>query len=120
MIGGFSSGAICLLSSSLGNPVKRTEPDRTAGVIARPIAAGTTAVRMRYRPTQEFVIGGRAMIGWRARLGFLVPPGNPTVEREMIALAPRGVTVHFHRMVARGEPGAPDGQDERNRMMIDN
>ena len=58
------------------------------------------------------------MIGWRARLGFLVPPGNPTVETEMIALAPEGVSVHFHRMVARGMPGAPDGQDERNRMML--
>ena len=60
------------------------------------------------------------MIGWRARLGFLVPPGNPTVEPEMMALAPDGVTVHFNRMVARGLPGAPDGQSERNRMMIDN
>jgi maleate isomerase len=60
------------------------------------------------------------MIGWRARLGFLVPPGNPTVEPEMMALAPDGVTVHFNRMVARGLPGAPDGQNERNRMMIDN
>lgn len=58
------------------------------------------------------------MIGWRARLGFLVPPGNPTVEAEMIALAPEGVSVHFHRMVARGRPGAPDGQEERNRMML--
>lgn len=58
------------------------------------------------------------MIGWRARLGFLVPPGNPTVETEMIALAPEGVSVHFHRMVARGMPGAPDGQGERNRMML--
>ena len=60
------------------------------------------------------------MIGWRARLGFLVPPGNPTVETEMIALAPRGVSVHFHRMTAHGAGGSLDGQDERNRMMVAN
>ena len=58
------------------------------------------------------------MIGWRARLGFLVPPGNPTVETEMIELAPSGVSVHFQRMVARGTVGAPDGQAERNEMML--
>jgi len=60
------------------------------------------------------------MIGWRARLGFLVPPGNPTVETEMIALAPEGVSLHFHRMVARGTGGSLAGQSERNQMMIDN
>jgi maleate isomerase len=60
------------------------------------------------------------MIGWRARLGFLVPPGNPTVEPEMIALAPQGVSVHFHRMTARGATGSLEGQHERNRMMLDN
>ena len=60
------------------------------------------------------------MIGWRARLGFLVPPGNPTVETEMIALAPQGVSLHFHRMTARGVGGSLDGQSERNQMMIDN
>jgi maleate isomerase len=60
------------------------------------------------------------MIGWRARLGFLVPPGNPTVETEMIALAPQGVSLHFHRMTARGTGGSLDGQTERNRMMVDN
>jgi maleate isomerase len=59
------------------------------------------------------------MIGWRARLGFLLPPGNPTIEAEMIALAPQGVSVHFHRMFARGATGSLEGQDERNRMMID-
>ena len=59
------------------------------------------------------------MIGWRARLGFLVPPGNPTVEAEMIALAPEGVSVHFHRMVAHGTPGSLEGQTERNRSMIE-
>ena len=61
------------------------------------------------------------MIGWRARLGFLVPPGNPTVEAEMMALAPAGVSLHFHRMAAGGGvPGALDNQDERTRTMIDN
>jgi maleate cis-trans isomerase len=59
------------------------------------------------------------MIGWRARLGFLVPPGNPTVETEMIALAPQGVSLHFHRMTARGTTGSLEGQNERNRMMVD-
>src|SRR5436305_15103176 len=59
------------------------------------------------------------MIGWRARLGFLVPPGNPTVETEMIELAPQGVSLHFHRMTARGIGGALDGQRERKQKMID-
>ncbi|MGH7045163.1 MAG: maleate cis-trans isomerase family protein [Stellaceae bacterium] len=60
------------------------------------------------------------MIGWRARLGFLLPPGNPTVEPEMMALAPPGVSLHFNRMIARGRLGAPGGQSERNRMMVEN
>ena len=34
------------------------------------------------------------MMGWRARIGFLVPPGNPTVEPERAELAPAGVSVH--------------------------
>src|SRR5919205_3632495 len=60
------------------------------------------------------------MIGWRARLGFLLPPGNPTVEPEMIALTPQGVSVHFHRMDAGGGvPGALDNQDRRTSAMID-
>src|SRR5438045_6267790 len=59
------------------------------------------------------------MIGWRARLGFLVPPGNPTVETEMIELAPLGVSLHFQRMVAHGVGGSLDGQSERNQLMID-
>ena len=60
------------------------------------------------------------MIGWRARLGFMVPPGNPTIEPEMIALTPEGVSVHFHRMDAGdGVPGALDNQDRRTRAMID-
>jgi maleate isomerase len=58
------------------------------------------------------------MMGWRARIGFLVPPGNPTVEPEMMQLAVPGVSLHFTRMVARGETGSLHGQDERNRTQI--
>jgi maleate isomerase len=58
------------------------------------------------------------MIGWRARIGFLVPPGNPTLEPEMIELAPRGVSLHFTRMVAEGAAGSHQGQEERNRSQI--
>ena len=52
------------------------------------------------------------------RIGFLVPPGNPTVEVEMIALAPARVSVHFTRMVAHGAAGSHQGQEERNRSQI--
>ncbi|MGE0801402.1 MAG: hypothetical protein AB7G13_07055 [Lautropia sp.] len=52
------------------------------------------------------------------RLGFLVPPGNPTTEPEVIAMTPAGVSVHFTRMVAHGTTGSLDGQEERNRTQI--
>jgi len=52
------------------------------------------------------------------RIGFLVPPGNPTCEPEMMRLAPPGVTVHFTRMVAHGEAGSHKGQEERNRTQL--
>ena len=56
------------------------------------------------------------------RIGFLVSPGNPTVELEMIALSeamrPPQVSVHFTRMVAHGAAGTHQGQEERNRSQI--
>lgn len=56
------------------------------------------------------------------RVGFLVPPGNPTVEVEAIALANAigagRVSVHFTRMVAHGEAGAHQGFEERMRSQI--
>jgi len=59
---------------------------------------------------------GGSTRGSPTRLGFLVPPGNPTTEPEVFRLAPPGVTVHFHRMfLAGGEPGSHQGQEERNR-----
>jgi maleate isomerase len=58
------------------------------------------------------------MTGWRARIGFLVPPGNPTVEPEMTELAPPGVSVHFTRLSATGTAGAHAGQDARTRQQI--
>jgi maleate isomerase len=58
------------------------------------------------------------MKGWRARIGFLVPPGNPTVEPEMMQLAPEGVSLHFTRMTAEGPAGTHTGQEERNRSQV--
>jgi maleate isomerase len=52
------------------------------------------------------------------RIGFLVPPGNPTVEPEMFELAPPGVTIHFTRMVAHGNAGSHEGQEARNLTQI--
>src|SRR6478672_11560516 len=49
-------------------------------------------------------------VGWRARLGFLIAPGNPSVEPELIALAPSGVSAHFSRMVAGGPAGTHHGR----------
>ncbi len=60
------------------------------------------------------------MDGWRARLGFLLPPGNPNVEPELIAMHTPGVSVHFGRMIARGTTGSHDGQDARTRCQLDN
>ncbi|MGE3709867.1 MAG: hypothetical protein AB7G35_09365, partial [Hyphomicrobiaceae bacterium] len=59
------------------------------------------------------------MIGWRGRIGLLVPPGCPTVEGEIAPIMPRGVSAHFSRLVAHGEPGSLAGQEERNRSQID-
>jgi maleate isomerase len=58
------------------------------------------------------------MFGWRARIGVLVPPGNPTVEPEMYRMVPEGVTLHFARMQAPpsdGRAGGAAGMEERSR-----
>ena len=56
------------------------------------------------------------MFGWRARIGVLVPPGNPTVEPEFYMMAPAGVTIHFARLQgfqSLSTPGAAAGMEER-------
>jgi hypothetical protein len=49
------------------------------------------------------------MLGWRARIGVLVAPGNPTVEPELYRMALPGVSIRFARFDPSddtGEPGA--------------
>ena len=53
-------------------------------------------------------------MGKRARLGVLVPAGNPTIEPELYRMAPASVTIHFARLdTLAGEPGAADGMERR-------
>ena len=62
------------------------------------------------------------MFGWRARIGVLVPPGNPTVEPEYYSMAPAGVTIHFARLQgfqASSTPGAAPGMEERTLAYLD-
>lgn len=62
------------------------------------------------------------MFGWRARIGVLVPPGNPTVEPEMYRMAPEGVTIHFARLQgfqAANTPGAAAGMEARTLAYLD-
>lgn len=38
------------------------------------------------------------MIGWRAKLGFLVPSANVVLEPELYKMVPNGVSAHFARI----------------------
>jgi maleate isomerase len=56
----------------------------------------------------------------RARLGVLVPAGNPTIEPELYRMAPPAVTVHFARLdTLAGEPGAADDIERRTLGYLD-
>lgn len=49
-----------------------------------------------------------------ARIGVLVPAGNPTVEPELYRMAPASVTLHFARLDSpEGTPGALAGMEHR-------
>jgi maleate cis-trans isomerase len=45
------------------------------------------------------------MIGFKARIGLLIPSTNVIAEPEFYAMAPRGVTFHFGRLEHRAELG---------------
>jgi maleate cis-trans isomerase len=56
----------------------------------------------------------------RARLGVMVPAGNPTIEPELYRMAPSGVTIHFARLdTLAGAPGAADGMEQRTLAYLD-
>ena len=43
-------------------------------------------------------------LGWRARLGVIIPTVNTVAEPEFHAMAPDGVTSHFTRMPIHFHP----------------
>jgi len=56
----------------------------------------------------------------RARIGVLVPAGNPTVEPEFYRMAPPGVTIHFARVDSgAGAPGTPEAMEQRTLGYLD-
>ena len=50
----------------------------------------------------------RKPIGWRARIGVIVPPSNTVNEAEFARMAPDGVTFHFTRSPLHKDPAADD------------
>jgi maleate cis-trans isomerase len=55
------------------------------------------------------------------RIGVLLPPGNPTVEAEMVRMAPSRVSFHYARLEAPGVtsvPGVTEGMVERARAFL--
>src|SRR6266404_2497870 len=94
--------------------------------LAQPVAGFNSASKHGLRATARLTSPTDQTVGvpsddrLASATGVSGTAGNPTVETEMIALAPQGVALHFHRMTARGIGGSLDGQRERNQMMIDN
>jgi maleate cis-trans isomerase len=47
-------------------------------------------------------------IGWRRRIGVIVPPSNTVNEAEFARLAPEGITFHFTRTPMHADPAHDD------------
>src|SRR5262249_12032243 len=68
---------------------------------------------MNSQSTRVGVRGKTAIYGWRGQVGILVPPANTTVEPEMAATLPDGVTVHTSRLPGRVAEDTSIGMRER-------
>ena len=42
------------------------------------------------------------MIGWRGKLGFVLPSNNTVLEPEAYSILPPGYSAHFSRIVSTG------------------
>ena len=52
-------------------------------------------------------------VGWRARIGLVIPSNNTVIEPELYAMAPAGVTIHASRILSCGP--SPQGIIEMER-----
>ena len=62
--------------------------------------------------TEDLALGGKPMpdlLGYRAKMGVIVPSTNTTMEPEMHSMAPRGVTFHTARIyIAQASVRSPE------------
>jgi len=57
-------------------------------------------------------------LGWRCKLGVLIPAPNTSVQPEMDRMRPRGVTNHIERIDVRNSPLTTDKEFEDNILSV--
>ncbi len=62
----------------------------------------------------------KAMYGWRARLGLIMPSNNTVIEPELWQVLPEGITIHGHRVGVHPQERKGDHMDAMRIDAIEN